>query len=191
MNQCNDQEDVDDFLSGNNNFDCVQRMFLPINDLLGSSQWTKPGGGRHWSLLQILIQKHQTAEVTNRNSDDATSYQMWHFDSIQGHNIEAARTVASKFQQILNHSAAKQTLPLCPSVSHVTVIDCKTPQQSNGYDCGVHVLVAAEILSEIPTTDVTRETCEQLLRSRVTPQTCPEMRLRIGREVRNLHHALG
>lgn len=187
MHQCSDDEDVDDFLSGNNNFDTVQRIFLPINDMLGCSQWTVPGGGSHWSLLIIILPVRQDTDNLKPNVD-AASYNMWHFDSIRGNNIATGKIVAAKFQQILDHAAEKRGSKVTTQDSAIKLVECKTPQQSNGYDCGVHMLVAAEELSELTFAETTSlERCEQVLRNRVTPQTCSEMRLRIAREIRSLH----
>lgn len=57
-----------------------------------------------------------------------------HFDSVVGNNASAARAVANIFSQILKHDNA-------------AVREVKTPQQQNGYDCGLHALAAAELLA--------------------------------------------
>ena len=68
----------------------------------------------------------------------------FHFDSIQGNNLQAAGVVATKLERVLSAQDSKNN-----STTNVQVQECKTPQQANGYDCGIHVLAAAEALSVV------------------------------------------
>jgi sentrin-specific protease 8 len=103
-------------------FPAVERIVIPINDgHAPSSHWSQPGRGSHWSLLVI------------KNTDGI----YWHLDSVSGCNRAAAYAVAEKCQQILGHCARSSS-----------IVDVETPQQDNGYDCGLHALCAAELVSE-------------------------------------------
>lgn len=91
-------------------------LFLPIND---SNSVNLEESGSHWSLL-VYIQ--------SRNK-------FFHFDSIENHNITAARAVADKLN-ILSGMAGE----------NVQLEPCKTPQQYNSVDCGIYMIIIAEIL---------------------------------------------
>lgn len=131
MHQCTDEEDIHDFKEGYNNFVNIKKMFVPINNDHATSH-QRPGGGTHWSLLVVVL-----LEVRQ----DQRMY--WHFDSIRGNNFNAARAVANKFENVFGNSTAAEE-----------VLECQTPQQENGYDCGIHVLAAAEALCLVKSQDV-------------------------------------
>jgi sentrin-specific protease 8 len=94
-------------------------IVFPINNNKNVSQ---AGGGSHWSLLVY-------------NTLDNTFY---HYDSCSNMNESAALELATSLQQRggVVHSSSK-------------VEWCRhTPQQSNNYDCGVHVLMTSRLIGE-------------------------------------------
>lgn len=76
-------------------------------------------GGSHWSLLVISIPEMA----------------IFHFDSSSGSNYNQARELGFKVAKYFS-------LPLSRSVENVPCL-----QQSNGYDCGIHVLCNTEQLA--------------------------------------------
>ena len=91
--------------------------FIPVNNSL-----TFNTQSMHWSLL---VYSHVDTEFR-------------HYDSSGGMNSEPASATAQKFWTGLQ---ARQTAP-CPAVTAVP-----TPQQQNGYDCGMHTVMMAELLA--------------------------------------------
>lgn len=126
MHQCTDDEDLLEFTEGNANLLQAKRILCPINDgHIPSEQWQRQSG-THWSLLII----------EQSNGDNAHYY---HWDSVRGSNARAAQAVADKFAVIFQNNATP------------TVVECASQQQVNGYDCGLHVLAAAEFLAPLET----------------------------------------
>lgn len=159
MHQMDDQEDVEDFaanLLGN-------RLVLAVNDTHGSN--SSLGTGSHWSLLVF---------------DDGDS--SWHhFDSSKGHNQAAARVVANKFL-----SAWKKKTTSTVSLNCDTFTEWDVPQQTNGYDCGVHMLAAAAqcINNESFSGQIVVEGLEKLFHE--SPGYCGILRRQIADDVRSL-----
>ena len=58
-----------------------------------------------------------------------------HVDSVTGTNARAAQAVADVLSRVLGHNPG------------ILVTELRTPQQCNGYDCGLRALAAAEILA--------------------------------------------
>lgn len=112
-----------------------KRVFVPICDQFGASRnaFVRVGGGNHWSLLLWEIGRKEEGHVMSFR----------HFDSSSGFNQEAARSVARKLGDVLNSRNKNST-------THSIVVECKTPQQYNGYDCGLMALGLAEALSLQP-----------------------------------------
>jgi sentrin-specific protease 8 len=129
MHQVEDEDEMRDFSRGYNHFESTKRIFVPVNDNMGSSHWQTPGLGSHWSLL-----------VLNVSSEPPISL---HFDSVTGSNQKTAQAVATKLYQALDTARQSARRDLENNV----VQECITPQQKNGFDCGVHVLANAEALS--------------------------------------------
>ncbi|CAF0900957.1 unnamed protein product [Rotaria sp. Silwood1] len=71
-------------------------------------------GGSHWSLLILSIQEKI----------------LYHFDSMSLSNDHTAKEIQQKFQAFFH--------------DHVTLINCRCPQQKNGFDCGLYVIVIVE-----------------------------------------------
>ena len=91
-------------------------IVLAVNN---STDPDRPGGS-HWSLLMFSKQARE----------------FFHFDSSSGMNKESARQSASKTHQYLM-SKTEDKFP-------IRLKDVQVVQQSNGYDCGVHLLCNAQ-----------------------------------------------
>lgn len=114
-------------------------LLLPINDhhstrqQLGQDVCNNLGGakGNHWSLMMVV-------KTTN-------NVHFFHFDSSPGYNHLAAEAISKRITSIISLKSK------CGGVScsnAETILECKVPRQMNGYDCGIHVLITAEILLE-------------------------------------------
>lgn len=118
------------------------------------------GGGCHWSLLVYIR--------------DLNKFE--HYDSMGGMNASHAKKLASTIKFFLG--------PDAPSAKFEEVW---TPHQVNGYDCGVYVMVVAQILCEayasgpIGSVDV-----NALLREKVTPSAVTQMRERLLQRIHSL-----
>ena len=159
-----DEEDEDDNVDG--------YILVPINDNHAkSSDWTRPGSGMHWSLLLVCVNKKKRQTNNMDEKDDKTqpkrnessSYpsspsspsvssnievRFYHFDSSKSSgNIRAARDVAKQLYEDIYCPAPFREGNSCS----VTVVPLPTPQQTNGYDCGVHVLGAARVFLSLVT----------------------------------------
>lgn len=129
MHQCTDDEELLEFMEGNSTLQQAKRILCPISDgHVPSEQWQRRSG-THWSLL--IIEEQCNGDSTH----------FYHWDSVRGSNDRAAQAVAGKFAAILQHNATP------------TVVTCASPQQNNGYDCGLHVLAAAEFLTPLESLD--------------------------------------
>ncbi|CAI5475618.1 unnamed protein product [Closterium sp. Yama58-4] len=91
---------------------------LAVND---NNDPTLPEAGSHWSLLLFIRSRRL----------------FLHFDSAGSHNLEAAKGLAEKLQALLGVTVTDDTFQ-----------SASTPQQLNGYDCGVYVLAIAKALCE-------------------------------------------
>jgi sentrin-specific protease 8 len=163
MHQCTDEEDMEDFVT-NTKFPETGRIFIPVNDKMAlSSAWQQPHSGNHWSLLVVTTSKKD-------------SFQFWHFDSVHGSgNSQAAQDVVDKMSQQVFHQGATQ------------LIQASTPQQANGYDCGVHVLAASKQFSAMAGIQQL-EVYETTLREYVqkTPDFCWELRNWVASQILRL-----
>lgn len=114
-------------------------MLLPINDNHGASSlsFQTPGGGTHWSLLLCAIMQGE--------------WIVFHFDSSGRYNAQIASRVANKLQQMQsvcqgeNDSEAEEG-GRNKSSKEILILECQTPQQTNGYDCGVCTLCNAQAI---------------------------------------------
>ena len=86
-----------------------------------SDRLTLQSPSTHWSLLIFHV----------------PSFTFLHFDSIQSKNIDAAVLTMQNLLIGFQHATM-----------NCQIIQAKTPQQKNSYDCGVHAVFSAEILSE-------------------------------------------
>jgi sentrin-specific protease 8 len=143
MHQCCDEEDINDFVSSvpfpKRQKSSRGRIFVAVNDnMSAASNWQIPKSGNHWSLLVI--------DVTGDEDDEV---QYWHFDSVSSSgNLRAAEDIAQKFRAHVYPSGKAKS-----SETNLTVTSAETPQQENGYDCGVHVLGAAKVFSNLTDAD--------------------------------------
>lgn len=115
--QCEDEDEYRDVARG---LDLKKKhlCFIPVND---NSEFG--GSSSHWSLLVF----------------DRSSQRFKHFDSSAGHNADAAQRVAQAFELLLKFSSTETDRRAVENVRG-------SPQQTNGYDCGVYVLMTAEYL---------------------------------------------
>ena len=203
MHQCVDQDEIDDFCASTRfpgrGDQSDGTIFIAVNDKMSRTSsspfsfhdnWQVSGGGNHWSLL--VIQVEGGASTKKRKTTGESSKQQtigfWHFDSVRNSgNLRAAQDIASKFSQHVYPGASILT-----QSTEGMVQQAKTPQQENGYDCGVHVLGAAKILSNSllmnPSSDIL--TLEKSLRQEMgaNPQDfCSNLRHEISSEIRRLH----
>ena len=153
-------------------------MMIPINDnhAESSHSFRTPGAGNHWSLLLVLIDTNELHTPTRRQRSDRARY--FHLDSSRGCNSSAARSVATRVEGILSIGAVgaaaaasgggdggssdgrsphptpgrgqpqHRTSPKRMATA-VSVVECSTPHQSNGHDCGLCTLANAEALAGV------------------------------------------
>lgn len=97
-------------------------ILIPIND---NNDKMNASGGNHWSLLTYLFK------------EDIYIY----YDSIKkkSNNIENAKNIAKKLRGLIKEDSNSKVL-------ENFLINSETPQQNNGYDCGVFVLAYTETL---------------------------------------------
>lgn len=186
MHQCDDDDEMNDFAAGYNDFRYpIRRVFIPINDTMKpSTSWQTAGLGTHWSILLMIIknEKKNRNEINainnhnntkddslldrsyciiaeedihnnNDNEVDVVTLQFYHYDSISNSmNHIVARSVAWKWSLLLLmrlgsiDSRDKATKLAGGGVKEVNVMECHVPNQKNGYDCGIHVLITIESL---------------------------------------------
>jgi Ulp1 family protease len=160
VHQCINQDEIEEFVSGLQ-FQSPCKIFIPINDsMVESSSW-QSRGGNHWSLL-----------VVARPSEASISF--WHFDSIKhSGNMAAADTITRKL--------ARYRFGIDAPV--VVVVGAETPPQSNGYDCGVHMIEAIHVFSQTDSMDL--RTHVEVLRKHVQdrPNFCHERRKAIADQI--------
>lgn len=160
MHQCTNDEDLADFKDGFQ-YPPTGKIVVPVNDnMTSASHWQRPGGGNHWSLLVI---------VTSSIVEDI---QCWHFDSVRGsNNAAAAREVTRKMNEFIFRGKGSQ------------LVEASAPRQVNGYDCGLHMLAAAELFESMAS--ITFEDYERALRNfvRETPDFCLKLRGRIEKDI--------
>jgi Ulp1 protease family, C-terminal catalytic domain len=169
MHQCeSDDELLEDFLPGYDGFRNTDRIFVPINDSLTSTQQVV-GQGTHWSLLVLhLNRNHSVAtkvddarehDTSKEQSPEVVEIYGLHYDSVSSsRNRMVAKAVAQKFAYTLRllqeqdsttttskdatSKSDKNSVPLLAA----NVMECHVPQQANGWDCGLHVLATVEVL---------------------------------------------
>jgi sentrin-specific protease 8 len=141
---CPDENDFADTFEGCDVSSSTELVFFPLNN---NTSVTKSGGS-HWTLLVL----------------DVPRAAIYSFDSMQGSNDRAANKLAKalapllpKLQSASDSSDAKKqskeaTKEASASASssksaNVTVSFPPTPQQNNGFDCGVYTLLVAEVLA--------------------------------------------
>ncbi|KAF1319338.1 Ubiquitin1-specific protease, partial [Globisporangium splendens] len=125
MLQCDDDDEYEDLGRGLN-LDSKRVCFIPVND---NDQFG--GESTHWSLLVYRRQERSFA----------------HYDSSSGHNTHAAKKITTKFEKMLRLCGVIDADSADENATKATFVSVReTPQQRNGYDCGMYVLVIAEYL---------------------------------------------
>jgi sentrin-specific protease 8 len=131
--------------------------FVPVSDSASLG-----GASSHWSLLVFDAQQRRFA----------------HYDSSAEHNAEAAERVAREVETLLRASSLGEATGRSYSeVVHVR----DAPQQTNGYDCGMYVLLVAEYLSRAHLGDALPPIAEY-----VTPERVTDLRMQMPELVRRL-----
>ncbi len=146
-------------------------LWVPVNDHNAAAELAV-GGGSHWSMLLVTL-SHSKAGQRKFCVD-----QLMHFDSHGRCNATAAKAVSSKICRAF-------------SPNKVTLTHCSTPQQTNGHDCGIFALGAAEALSDHwHGGKIVAKDLENALKSFVSTSGGDEfaknMRQKIGRDIRDL-----
>jgi Ulp1 family protease len=72
----------------------------------------------------------------------------FHFESVTGSNQKAAHAVAAKLHQAWAMTQVQQ------HAHPAQVQECASPQQRNGYDCGLHLLKNAQELADCSDTEL-------------------------------------
>jgi len=126
-----DEDDTSEFKGICRNLDLesqlegdISTLLVPINDNNGDGQ-IRCGGGNHWSLLIVVVLDRECF--------------FYHFDSSAGFNSGASTIVAAKIRRTIEIGFGSRAI-------FRKVSQCTTPQQNNGYDCGIHIIVAAEAI---------------------------------------------
>lgn len=153
MHQCCDDEDFEDFKEGTK-FPRHGYCFIPVNDAMRSSNdgnyyWSSHTG-THWSLLVVVVIRRNT-----NNAQQECRFEFWHFDSVANSgNSFAAQDIAKKLSKVLFPPPSHPPLSSTTNNVHknddhpvVLVHEANTPQQKNGYDCGIYMLAATKLLS--------------------------------------------
>jgi Ulp1 family protease len=217
MHQCIDRDEIDDFVK-NTQFPgkCSEgsgAIFIAVNDNMSTSSnknpWQLSDRGSHWSLLVVEVVISDGCEKDKTDLLKKT-LRFWHFDSIfESGNIRAAEDIAAKICLHVYPEASIMTKSSSLSKNSSKAFEgivqqAETPQQQNGYDCGVHVLGAAKILSKyvlmtqstsnlIGTSDSPchrLQDLEKCLRNEIDKDShdfCSKLRHQISSEIRFLH----
>ncbi|KAJ2378406.1 SUMO1 sentrin specific peptidase 8 [Coemansia sp. RSA 2607] len=99
-------------------------IFIPIND--GDDVFVQGGSGSHWSLL--------VCSRTTRGAGKTAAVTFHYFDSAANSNYHVALATKVKLEMLL-------------AENNTQIITHSCPQQENGYDCGVFVILFADILA--------------------------------------------
>jgi sentrin-specific protease 8 len=103
--------------------DQARFFFCPIND---SQQWLSLSDkGQHWSLLIC----------------DRSEMSFLHLDSLKGKNNAVAERFARVLCDILQQRKNEES-------SIILEVPVDGPQQNNGYDCGIWLMLCTELLSQ-------------------------------------------
>ncbi|KAJ1947022.1 SUMO1 sentrin specific peptidase 8 [Kickxella alabastrina] len=100
--------------------DTKEIIFIPIND--GDDDYVEGGNGSHWSLLVYSNRPHPGFH---------------YYDSAASSNYNYAVGVKRKLELFMCGSAQSEL----PMVTH------SCPQQDNGTDCGIFVIMFADLLA--------------------------------------------
>lgn len=160
VHQCNDEDEIQELRSSRNSFIGIRWIYLPINDAMfaGNTNWWA-SQGTHWSLLRIHIPM-----------DSGLICFAEHYNSMIGTNHAAATSVYEKIQILIPDRCFEPQPRLME----------KFPQQSNGFDCGLHVLFMIEQLLQGHNV----EHMTELIRE--NPRLCADLRRQMAQTVEKL-----
>jgi sentrin-specific protease 8 len=203
VHQCNDVDEMKEFCRTFHAKDDLRWIYLPINDAMvaGNADWCK-STGNHWSLLRIIrLPAAALGLAEDIDIDYPNLVLAEHYNSMNGTNETAARSVYNKMKKILSGVQVQQQ-PKRRQIRFVLQVQTiqGVPQQSNGYDCGLHVLWMIEQLLQqhqrrrhddgrssrfIQEKDVLRMAAEFL----ANPKVCTDLRRRMAQTVEQLSTA--
>ena len=106
--------------------EAAELVLMPVNNNDDASALE---GGGHWSLL--IFRRRGTADAKPRFE---------HYDSCGHANGSVAKSIAIALAPLLMATKAPR----------MQLVSMETPNQANGYDCGVYVLAIAEIVCAAP-----------------------------------------
>ncbi|CAF3527756.1 unnamed protein product [Adineta steineri] len=103
-------------------------LILPINDNRQVTEFS----GSHWSLLILSIQGRNIFffRFINKKNTFPSEKFLYHFDSMSSLNDRTAKEMQKKLK-IFFHG-------------DIHLINSRCPQQANGFDCGLYVIVIVE-----------------------------------------------
>jgi Ulp1 family protease len=160
VHHCTESDEIEEFVASAS-LPVTGKIFIPVNDGMVDGLGNTTSVGTHWSLLVLVKQEGQG--------------EFWYFDSMnKSGNGEVARLVSRKFEQhFLGDGSSK-------------FINARTPQQSNGFDCALHVLATIQLFSCMEQQDL--ESHERLLKEHVdaNPNFCLELRRHMVDEIQRL-----
>jgi sentrin-specific protease 8 len=173
-----DESDFADTFEGCDVSSSTELVFFPLNN---NTSVTKSGGS-HWTLLVL----------------DVPRAAIYSFDSMQGSNDRAANKLAKALAPLLpklqsasdssdvkkkSKEATKEARASASSSksANVTVSFPPTPQQCNGFDCGVYTLLVAEVLARARADSkdglpLDSDAVVQQLKESVTPKSVAQKR---------------
>lgn len=160
IHHCIESDEIDEFVASAS-IPITGKIFIPVNDGMVGPVENKTVMGTHWSLL-VFVKRETQGEF-------------WHFDSLhKSGNVQVARFVAQKFEKHF----------LRPGSS--TFVNARTPQQTNGFDCALHLLGAVQLFAFMEQIDL--ESHERLLKEYVDahPNFCKDLRHHILAEIQRI-----
>lgn len=136
-------------------------VLIPVNN---NTDADEAGGGSHWSLL---VYRRRTGP------DSSGPSRFEHYDSCGNANGAFAKDVALKLIPLLQPADRGPTLKL---------VGMTIPQQTNGFDCGVHALCIAEELVGVHASSGSPEAVSDAAK-RVTPEWVKARRESLHKEL--------
>jgi Ulp1 family protease len=202
MHQLDDQDELQEFADIiRNDLHEKQLVLIPVNNVFGTSQWMQPHQGQHWSLLVYFAVPNTTIDAAETNDECShtkshSSGSFWHLDSIQNSaNEAAAERVAHQWSRILRLVDTAAANDVCETYEQPALKVNQVPnvpKQQNGYDCGMHLLVAAQVLYEMAATSQQHDLLPtplewgKAIAAHLQRESTTDMRRRIAKEIRQL-----
>ena len=125
--------------SNESNISSLAGIFVPVNDQngAGADAFQTVGAGNHWSMMLVVL-----SSIAQEDAFKVS--QILHFDSAGRCNSSAANAVSARILRAISLGNGNTA-----NHDKVSLTHCSTPQQSNGYDCGIFALGSAEALSDV------------------------------------------